>query len=665
MKRNVFRFITGWIAILTLGAAISIAFAADEKKTEPAKADAPKAEATKPEPEKPEPKKEEPKKEEPKKEAPAKPAPPAPDKFAAELEGYRTVATALRAKAQPAVAPVTNVPVRTGYLGIFVEAKDGQLLIDEIAPDSPALAAGLKKGDQLATIDKQTFADNNRLRDWLQEQAPGQAISIAIKRGDKELVLTAALGATSSPMSLSRQRAIMGVRFTDAADIEGVRIDEATAGGPAQKAGIKSGDVIVKVNGSEIKNTASLRDFIAARSPGDQIKVLVRRAEEETEYSLHLAADSSSTSSRGPTSAMMSYWKKPTYRLAVIPVEYPDAKHNEKVTLEAWTQALFSRDTYKDKSITGQTVYGSVADYYHEMSGGKLALEGKVFDWVEVSKERAEYGKDVNNKSPLLIEAMEKLLERDGKDALNDFDGVYYMYAGDRFRTSRGGLYWPHRSSFSFKGKRWSYFIMPEGGRTMSNISTICHEFGHMLGLPDLYARPENPGSEGLSVWCAMSNQVTNGRPQHFSAWPKVMLGWVDPIVIDPTVKQKLVLSPIEDDSTQCFKILVRPDGSEYFLLENRRKKGFDESLPAEGLLIWRVVGNRPQLEESHGIEGPAGPLSYRDAVPYPSKANTAFTPFTTPSSRGQLGGGMPVHITNIRELPDGRITFWIGYEFQ
>ena len=37
-----------------------------------------------------------------------------------------------------------------------------------------------------------------------------------------------------------------------------------------------------------------------------------------------------------------------------------------------------------------------------------------------------------------------------------------------------------------------------------------------------------------------------------------------------------------------------KPDGSEYLLLENRQKKGFDASLPGEGLLIWRVFANRP-----------------------------------------------------------------------
>jgi hypothetical protein len=129
-------------------------------------------------------------------------------------------------------------------------------------------------------------------------------------------------------------------------------------------------------------------------------------------------------------------------------------------------------------------------------------------------------------------------------------------------------------------------------------------------------------------------------------------------------VKQKLILAPINDSNKECFKVLVRRDGSEYLLLENRKKKGFDTSLPAEGLLIWRVVGNRPILEESHGVEGPRGPGSFPQSVPYPTNANDSFTPFTTPSSRSQLGGGLPVYITNINRLADGRISFHIGYEY-
>ena len=102
-----------------------------------------------------------------------------------------------------------------------------------------------------------------------------------------------------------------------------------------------------------------------------------------------------------------------------------------------------------------------------------------------------------------------------------------------------------------------------------------------------------------------MSNTFTTNRPQHLSAWSKEKLGWLKPTVIDPTVEQKLILAPIEDLPGECLKILVRSDGSEYFLLENRAKKGFDQDLPAEGLLIWRVVNDQPILEESHGVDGP------------------------------------------------------------
>jgi M6 family metalloprotease-like protein len=357
------------------------------------------------------------------------------------------------------------------------------------------------------------------------------------------------------------------------------------------------------------------------------------------------------------------YWTKPAYRLGIICVEYPDVKHNPMIPAKAWEEAMFSKGTYTKTSATGQNVFGSLYDYYLEQSYGQLKVEGKAFNYVEVSKKRGDYA--TGDRTALLTEAMDKLLARDGKDALKDLDGVFFLYAGQRFPAARGSLYWPHRATFNHHGRRWPYFICEEGGKRMATISVFCHEFGHMLGLPDLYARPENPGMEGAGVWCAMANQVGTGRPQHFCAWSKEKLGWIKPVVLDPRVKQKLLLAPIEDSPHECFKVLLRPDGSESLLLENRKKKGFDQSLPADGLLIWRVVGNRPILEESHGIGGPEGPGVFPNAVPYPSSANDSFTPFTTPSSRSQLGGGLPVYITNIRRLADGRIAFQIGYEYQ
>src|SRR5205085_762740 len=135
---------------------------------------------------------------------------------------------------------------------------------------------------------------------------------------------------------------------------------------------------------------------------------------------------------------------------------------------------------------TGQTVYGSMNDYYQELSAGKFKVEGKVFPGVTLEKKRIEYTQ-TSNRSALQTDACDALLNRDGDDALKDYDGIFFIYAGARVPTQRGGIFWPHRSGFRYKGKSWDYFICPEGGDRMANISVISHEFGHMLGLPDLY----------------------------------------------------------------------------------------------------------------------------------------------------------------------------------
>src|SRR5262249_38602496 len=188
-----------------------------------------------------------------------------------------------------------------------------------------------------------------------------------------------------------------------------------------------------------------------------------------------------------------------------------------------------------------------------------------------------------------------------------------------------------------------------EGGGRMASISVVAHEFGHLLGLPDLYAQPDSPGSKGLGIWCTMSTgHGQDGKPLHFSAWCKEQLGWIKPAVIDPRVKPSLILAHVSTYPNECYKVLIRPDGKEYLLLENRVAKGFDRDLPGQGLLIWRILDGRPVLEESHGINGPEGPGRFLGSIPYPSQSNHAFTPVTTPSSKPKKEGGLPVHITNI-----------------
>ncbi len=590
--------------------------------------------------------------------------------YAAEpdLSEYRTVENAIKTEIKPATpgGPDTLVRQRPGFLGIHLAADGkGRVLVAEVSAESPAAKAGVQRGDLVLKLDDTEIKDDETFYEQLRAKSAGTEVSLALDRQEKKLTLKATLAPISRPMLKPGERAVLGVQVVPVKDGEGVTIEQVVAGSVAERAKLKAGEVILKIDDVVVASTEKLSEHLGTKKPGDTVTLTLLLAEKPVELKVQLGSDQPSGRGfgGGGFGRRMTYWTKPVYRLGIICIEYPDAKHNEKIPTKAWEESMFSEGTYTKTSATGQTVFGSLRDYYIEQSHGALKVEGKAFDYVEVSKKRAEY--NTGPRTAMLTEALDLLLKRDGPDALKDLDGVFFLYAGDRMQVSRGSLFWPHRSNVSHKGKNWAYFICPEGGSRMANISVFCHEFGHMLGLPDLYARPENPGSEGVGIWSAMSNQAGNGKPQHFDAWSKEKLGWIKPTVIDPTVKQKLILAPVNESSKECFKVLVRPDGSEYLLLENRKKKGFDESLPADGLLVWRVVGNRPILQESHGVEGPSGPRVFPTAVPYPSDANDAFTPYTTPSSRSQLGGGLPVHISNIRRLPDGRITFHIGYEYQ
>jgi immune inhibitor A len=463
-----------------------------------------------------------------------------------------------------------------------------------------------------------------------------------------------------------------------------VVIDQVQPESPAEKAGLKIGDEITRVGDHAVASVQSFREWLQAYSADATLKLALIRQGTPQEMTATLAATSRPLVNKGGQGGdgkaggkgggkgggpvALQLWKKPDFRLGVICIEFADIKHNAKISADDWEEALFSVGSYANKkSPTGQNVHGSLNEYFLEQSGCDFHFEGKIFDWVDVGKKRGDYiqGTGTSNKTAVLNDALSKVVARDGKDAFKNLDGFLFIYAGEKHKTNAGAVYYPHASAITHDEKRWPYFLHQEGGAQMAAVNGLTKIAGLMLGLPDLAARTENVGSRGLGVWCAMSNPLSDGHPQHMSAWAKEKLGWIKPAVIDPTVQQKLILAPIERSSKECFKVLVRPNGSEYYLLENRRKKGFDADLPGEGLLIWRVVKDRPVLCESHGIDSPTAPTMKLTAVPFPSEANNAFTPDTVPSSRSPMGGGLPVYITQIQRLVDGRIAFSIGYEYR
>lgn len=578
---------------------------------------------------------------------------PAPD-----LTGYRTVEQAVTSEiAKSTVQPQT----RTGYLGISVapHASRKYVVIGEVAMDSPAATAGLAAGDGLLKIDGRGIVTAEDLRQELQGRTPGQKVRLTILRQGKDLEIEAVLAATSRFVDMGPEL-VLGMLLGDPLPKGGVPID-LIAGPPASKAKLGSGYVLQGADRRPLKDREMLRQLVAAKKAGDTIRLEVSDPKTDRrpfELDLPVGPGTGASNAGGG-----SLWTGDRFRLAVVGIEYPDVPHNPKIAAADWSEMLFSRNRYlKKNNATGQAVAGSVADYFEEQSCGAFHLEGKVFDWVQVSKKRAEY-REGAHQDILEIVAIDGLLAREGKAALDGFDGILLVCAGGvTGKVAPGNLYWPHAyPAYPYQNRRWPLAICPEGGAEMLSVGLVCHEFGHLLGLPDLCEDVPVADFSHLGTWCLMSHCAIQPVPVHLNAWCKEALGWLKPAVIDPTVPQDLVLSPIEGSARECFKVLVRPDGSEYFLLENRRRKGFDAALPGEGLLVWRVEQGRPKLEASHGIEGNPGLVVLQDLVPYPSRANDAFTPDTTPSSQSERGGGRPVFIADIHRLPDGRIAFHVG----
>jgi M6 family metalloprotease-like protein len=162
-------------------------------------------------------------------------------------------------------------------------------------------------------------------------------------------------------------------------------------------------------------------------------------------------------------------------------------------------------------------------------------------------------------------------------------------------------------------------------GRTFSEaVGVMCHEYGHVLGLPDLYntgylqkegALPEEDGA-GIGAWGLMGHGALGWHgddgPNSFCAWSRMRLGWAD---VKMERQEEIRLGNV--GKTGQISLIPLPNG-EYFLLENRQRRGsfYDRQIPGEGLLIWHVTrqdGLRIDLECADGRWSAAGsPLGHQ-----------------------------------------------------
>ncbi len=307
---------------------------------------------------------------------------------------------------------------------------------------------------------------------------------------------------------------------------------------------------------------------------------------------------------------------------------------------------------------------GSMTDFYLENSYGMFYIKGDIYGWFRAPQTYAFYegGNDgMNSQVRQLVRQC--VLKADSAGAnFQDYDidndgfcdGVLVAHAGPGAETGAFGIWshaWTISPSVTLDGVTiTNYNINPEesGGGGASTIGVFCHEYGHFLGIPDLYDVDYEPsGSDGTGDWSLMSGGSWNGggaRPSHFDAWSKDFLGFVN--VIDVTTNLIQAALPAVEYNPVVYRLsngISQPN--EFWYVENRQKYGSDATLPGSGLLIFHVDYSMQgsNFDNTHwfvGVEQADGlfdlewnPSSGDPGDPFPGSTNARqFHDLTVPS---------------------------------
>ena len=246
---------------------------------------------------------------------------------------------------------------------------------------------------------------------------------------------------------------------------------------------------------------------------------------------------------------------------------------------------------------------GCVADYFRDQSGGLFNLQFDIYGPFKVS-EKAKSDDKKYYASKAIEEALSQLSATTDADfSIYDWDGDGYVnqivfiaagYCGNQV----SGYLWPHtRQVFLDAPGKLPIFMTSVSCElwrdgSLCGIGTICHEFAHCIGLPDLY-----PSSAVFSVvdeWDLMDggNYTDKGWcPPNFSALEKMLMGWATPTELE-TATTITGMKPVSEGGETY---LIRNSGheNEYYLLENRRQTKWDYGIPGQGLAIFHVDYDR------------------------------------------------------------------------
>ena len=303
----------------------------------------------------------------------------------------------------------------------------------------------------------------------------------------------------------------------------------------------------------------------------------------------------------------------------------------------------FSREYFEQLYFGEGEGVESLRTYYERQSSGRYSVDGVVTDWVRVPYNEARYGRSngypcddtvCDNVWHLIADTVDQWVadqraagrtdqeiadelatfdvwdryDHDGDGDFNEPDGYIdhfqIVHAGgdqaDQDPHQGEDAIWSHRwyafaSDIGETGPEqnplggteigdtgvWvgDYTIQPENG----GLSTIAHEYGHDLGLPDHYDTAG--GQNGVEWWSLMGQSRLSAegepigtRPGDLSAWDKLQLGWFDYEVVAAGQARTLELGPHEYNS-------ARPQGVVVVL--PRKEVTFEYGEPAAGARMW------------------------------------------------------------------------------
>lgn len=354
----------------------------------------------------------------------------------------------------------------------------------------------------------------------------------------------------------------------------------------------------------------------------------------------------------------------------------------------------------------------SVYDYFFAQSYGQFEFNFDVVGPYRLPNSYNYYGQD----NGTMLDIHLGQLIYDACDWANDdidfskydwdgdgvVDQVFVLYAGQgqNVNGTDTGLIWPQEGTLNAFGSDQKPFQMDgvtidnfacscelgESGK-IDGIGTICHEFSHCFGLPDMYDKGSFGATSqnyGTYVWDLMNmgNYLDNGyQPAGYTAYQRAFCGWMT--LTELKDDQKISnMKPIAE-APEAYIIYNEGHRDEYYIVENRQQVGCDAGLPGSGLLISHVDYNHEAWDSNNintgkehfsifAADNTWQMIDFKDwnsnadkmgGDLYPNEDNNALTATTTPAAtvnHPNVDGSlwMQKDITDITQHVDGTISF-------